>query len=365
MNILIVDDDESIRDLCSEVLRQAGHHASTASSGEEAAQRLHDSWDIVLTDLVLPGGMDGNELIHRVRAQGNADVVVITGHPDLHSAIHAIQAGAFDYLVKPFMPETLLTTIKRCAETRQLSQELAREKALRLELNHAYARLANMEQVREAFGQFVTPEVAEYVLADRQDFLRRGERKNITILFADVRSFTIFTAEVPPEEALVGLNQVFGAVIAAVHHEGGVLNKFIGDGIMALFGAPVPAADHAGAAARAALRAQVTTEALARSRSAAGQHPLRIGIGLNSGDVVAGCVGTKERAEYSVFGYPVNLAARLEEMADGGQILMGPQTTELLAGRVNAQELGTLTLAGIRQPTAVWELLDGGGNPPL
>ena len=357
MNILVIDDEEIIRDLCRQLLEHAGYQVSSAASGEEALGRLHEPWDIVLTDLAMPGTLDGHEVIRRTRAHGNADVLVMTGYPGLESAIQAIKAGAFDYLIKPFTVETLLTAVKRCADTRQLSQELAREKTLRAKLDQAYSELANMQHVREMFGQFVTPEVADYVLAHREDLEKQGERRTMTVLFADVRSFTLFTATVTPEEAVSALNEVFGCVINAVHEEGGTLNKFIGDGMMALFGAPVPAIEHAEAAARAALRAQVATDALASSRRARGMHPLRIGIGLNSGDVVAGCVGTTERAEYSVFGYAVNLAARLEEMADAGQILMGPETRRLLGGRLKARELGLLTLAGLREPTPVWELL--------
>jgi class 3 adenylate cyclase len=360
MKILVVDDETAIRTLCGQLLHQAGYEVKTAASGEEALQRLPEIWDIILSDLTMPGTVDGNELVRQSRNQGHADVILMTGYPGLESAIQAIKAGAFDYLIKPFTTDTLLTAVARCAAKRRLSQELAREKILRAELDQAYTELAKMEQVRETFGQFVTPEVADLVLAHRQDFWKRGERKCVTVMFADVRRFTSFTARVSPEQVVSALNEVFACVIDAVQAEGGVLNKFIGDGLMALFGAPLPAGDHAAAAARAALQARQAVENLADCRRRSGQDALRIGIGINTGDVIAGCVGTKQRAEYSVFGHAVNVAARLEEIAAPGQILLGPETGRQLRGQMEVRDVGQLSLTGVTEALSVVELLSGG-----
>ena len=357
MTILVVDDEAQIRDVCSQVLTNADYEVRTVASGEEALPLLGQGWDIVLTDFSMPGKVDGGELMWRVRSAGDADVIIMTGYPTLDMAVQAVKGGAFDYLIKPFSIDTLLVAVKRCANKRELSQELAREKILREELHQVYARLEQMEQVREAFGQFVTPEVAAYVLAHPQDFLKHGERRVVTVLFADVRSFTSFAACAEPEEVVSALNEIFALVIEAVQREGGILNKFIGDGLMALFGAPVPNEGHARAAARAALRARDAIEVLAVSRYKLQKEPLRVGIGLNTGEVVAGCVGTKERAEYSVIGNTVNLAARLEKAAAPGQILLGPETGRLLRGAFELSGTITLKLPGFSQPTPVAELL--------
>ncbi|HEY3197211.1 MAG TPA: adenylate/guanylate cyclase domain-containing protein [Nitrospirales bacterium] len=357
MKILVVDDEDGIRTLCCQVLKHAGYEVSTSANGEEALQRLHENWDIILTDLNMPGLVDGNELTRQARAKVSAEVLIMTGYPDLETAIQAIKGGAFDYLIKPFTADALLIAVQRCIDKRELCHDLAREKVLRTQLNTAYVELAKMERVRETFGQFVTPEVVDFVMDYGHDICQHGERKIVTILFADVRRFTWFTAHVSPEEVMTGLNEVFECVIDAVQHEGGILNKFIGDGLMALFGAPVPNPDHVAMAMRAALRARDATENLANARRARGLDPLRIGIGINTGEVVAGCVGTKKRTEYSVFGHAVNLAARLEEVAAPGQILMGPETGRMLAGQVIAREVGHLALPGIDEPTPVIELV--------
>lgn len=357
MKILVVDDEASIRDICSQALSGAGYEVRTAASGEEALPLLAQGWDIVLTDFSMPGRVDGSELMWRARSAGDADVILITGYPTLDTAVEALRGGAFDYLIKPFSVDTLLMAVKRCANKRELSEELAREKILREELDQAYTKLERIELARETFGQFVTPEVAEFVLAHPDDFWKRGERKVVTVLFADVRSFTPFSARVQPEEVVSALNEILALVIDAIQQEGGILNKFIGDGLMALFGVPVPNADHAQAAARAALRARNAVEALAESRRKLGREPLRIGIGLNSGEVVAGCIGTKERTEYSVIGHVVNLCARLEEMAAPGQILLGPGISSFLREAFDLSGTITLKIAGMTEPVPVTELI--------
>lgn len=362
MKILVVDDEADIRDICRQTLSFAGHHVSTAESGEEAVQRLGEDWDIVITDLVMPGSVNGNELVRRARGLESADVLVMTSYPALNTAIQAIKTGAFDYLIKPFSLDTLLTAVQRCIEKRQLSRELARERALRAELEQAYTMLGRMEKVRETFGQFVTPEVAEFVLANPEDFWKQGDRKVVTILFADVRRFTPFSARVQPEEAFQALNDVLVRVVEAVQRERGILNKFMGDGLMALFGAPVPNEDHVFAAARAALQARDAVEELSESRRAQNLEPLRIGLGINTGEVMAGCVGSRGRAEYSVIGHPVNLAARLEETAAPGQILVGPETAKHIGSAFELRETAAVSLAGIPEPISMIELI--GENPP-
>lgn len=357
MKILVVDDEAGVRDVCSQILGRSGYKVTTVSSGEEAIPLLAGDWDIILTDLTMPGAVDGNEVVRRTRKLGSADVLLMTAYPGLDTAIQAMKDGAFDYLIKPFSVDTLLMAVQRCVDKRQLSQELAREKALRAELDRAYTELARMEKVRETFGQFVTPEVAEYVLSHPQDFMKHGERKEVTILFADVRNFTPFSARVQPEEVVSVLNDIFVRMIGAVNSAGGILNKFIGDGLMALFGVPVPIEDHAQAAARAALRARDAVEAMAESRRKLGLDPLRIGIGLNTGEVVAGCVGTQERAEYSVIGNAVNLAARLEEAAAPGQILVGPEIGKRLRGTFELSGTIAMKLAGLPEPVPVAELI--------
>ena len=360
--ILIVDDDAQVRGDCSRLLGADGHECVAVASGNEALQRLPEDFDLVLTDLNMPGAIDGNELAHRVRLASGADVIMMTGHPELATAILALREGASDYLIKPIEAERLRWTVERCLEKRKLSKELAREKSLRQELGRANEKLSGMGRMSEAFGQFVTPEVARYALARGDGLCDQGELKDVTVLFVDVRSFTPFAAAVSPRESVTALNEIYACVIAAVQAEGGILNKFIGDGMMALFGAPTPLDDHASAAARAAVAAMKAIETLARSRKDRGLIPLRVGMGLNTGEVIAGCLGTARRAEYSVIGDPVNVASRLEEIAKPGQILVGPETAERLKFSAGLTDHGPAALTGLPKQITVREISSFGGS---
>lgn len=357
MKILVVDDEPHIQELCQRLLAGEGHDVHTAPTGAQALERLNEGWDLVLTDVTMPGGVDGIQVVRAVRAAGDADVIVMTAYPEITVVINALREGAYDFLIKPYNRETLFRTVSRCAEKRKLSVQLSREKALRQELETAYAQLVELKKINDTFGHFVSPEVVRY-LSEHPELVkqRTGERVTATVMFVDVRRFTPFAVSVDPERALETLNRIFEGVVEAVNAEGGVVNKFMGDGALALFGAPIPLKDHAAAAARAALRAQEHVEKMADARRAEGLEALRIGIGLNTGLLVAGCLGSAERAEYTVIGNTVNTAARLEEAAVPGQILVGPETARQLGVACTLKPLPPRPLAGLPDPLPVWEL---------
>ncbi len=349
MKILIVDDEAPIRAICERTFRGSGHLVSTSATGDEAIGRLDENWDIIITDVTMPGSANGLEVLRRAKRAGSADILMMTAQPELGIAIQALKLGAYDFIVKPFTPDILEASVARCVDKRLLSVELAREKALR-------EALTRTQKVTETFGLFVTPEVANYVLSLPEGG-RKGVRKRVTVLFADVRRFTPFAESVPPEAAVDTLNGIFACVVAAIQKEGGVLNKFMGDGLLAIFGAPVDLDAHERAAARAALEAIAAVERLALSAQAGGRAPLRVGIAVNTGDVIAGCLGTESRTEYSVIGHAVNLAARLDAVAAPGQILLGPETAKALDGQFRVRRLDPVALAGVAVPVSPWELL--------
>ncbi len=351
--ILVVEDDDGVRRAVVRMLQAAGHEATAAANGEEAVALVDGEFDVVLTDLMLGGTINGNEVTRRFRAGGFTDVIIMTAYPQLDTAIQGLRDGAYDYIAKPVAEEYLRVVVARCLEKRRMSEELTRERGLRAELHRAYTELASLSRVRDIFGQFATPEVADIVMTHPEDFLTRGERRRVTVMFADVRDFTLYAASVPPEQTTAAMNEIFGVLQDALRAEGGILNKFLGDGAMALFGAPIPLKGHEAAAVRAALRAQEGYAALAGRRRARGLAPLGVGIGINSGMVVAGCLGTKTRTEYSVIGAPINLAARLEKAAGAGQVLVGPETAATLGAEFELRDLGERKFHGINEAVTV------------
>ena len=157
MKIIVVEDEAPIRRLCERALTQAGYACATAASGEEALKKLSADCDLVLTDLTMPGEVDGLEVLRQTKARTSADVILMTGFPELDSAVKAMRDGAYDYLIKPVSLDGLILTVDRCLEKRRLSAELSREKALRTELERAHLGLLQLEKVKETFGRFVTP----------------------------------------------------------------------------------------------------------------------------------------------------------------------------------------------------------------
>ncbi len=303
-------------------------------------------FDLIISDFTLPSYSGHAALNHARTSCPDVPLFFFSGTLGEDAAVEALKNGSTDYVLKQ-RPARLGPAVRRALRE-------ARERA---ELKRVHAQMALMERVRETLGQFVTPEVAEFVMAHPLDFWKRGERRVVTVLFADVRGSTAFLAHVEPEEVVSALNGIFALVIDAVQREGGILNKFLGDGLMALFGAPIPLENHAHAAARAALQARDAVEAMSQARHKRGLTPLRIGIGINTGEMVAGCVGMRERTEYSVIGHAVNLAARFEEAAAPGQILMGVETGKLLNEAFELSAKAAVPQTGLSESIPVMELI--------
>jgi class 3 adenylate cyclase len=223
--------------------------------------------------------------------------------------------------------------------------------------NQMLVGLREREQIKDTFGRFVSREVAEAILDGRVPL--EGEQREVTILFQDIRGFTSMSEKIDPAEMLRVLNQFFTEIVAAVEAEGGVVKQFTGDGVMALFGAPVAHADDPQRAVRAALGMVHRLRALNDRLGQQGIPPLRIGVGIHTGEVIAGRIGPDKRVEYGVVGDPVNLASRIEGLTKEVQ-------TTILVSRATADRLGpdflvgrtaVLMVKGKEQPVEVVEVV--------
>lgn len=354
--ILVVDDEPGVRAL---LLRGLGssHEAVPASDAAEACERLRQrDFDLVITDLSMPGEMNGMGLFRWVREnRPGTDVVLLTGYPTLESSLAAFRFGVFDYVVKPVDLEVLSKTVARCLERRRLLSELRNEKAMGQTLLKTYRELAAMDGMRETFRRYLDREVADKLIASPAPESMKGESKEVSVLFADVRRFTPFAESHSPEATVAALNEVFSRLNPVVLKHKGVVSKFTGDGFMVLFGAPISMSDHARRAVDCAGELQREMAALNRVRRQRAEIPLEIGIGVASGDVVAGSLGTNTRSEYTVIGSVVNLAARLEEKAAGGQVLVDPETAGAVGDGVALRSLGLLWMDGLSKSVSVFQ----------
>lgn len=382
MRIMIVDDSEMNREILRRNLHEEGAEVLEAEDGLLALEILKTSKpDAIVSDILMPN-MDGYSLCRAVRAgPGLKDIPFIiytSTYISPEDETLAERCGADRYLQKPAPFDKLFETIsslvaekeaaRRPAEPeppseetvlKQYSQVLIRKlEKKNIELQKRGDALQRMGTLRDTFGYFATPEVADFVMSHPLDYWKRCERKVLTVLFADIRQFTPFMESSSPEEAIAAITGIFEHIDEAVRLEGGILNKFMGDGILAIFGAPLTNKDHAASAARAALRMRKLAETPDKARALAGLRPLRLGIGINTGEAVAGCIGTKARTEYTVIGHTVNLGARIQQLAEPGQILLGPGTAEMLGGNFRLKSRGGTNLRGVAQPVELWELLE-------
>ncbi len=210
------------------------------------------------------------------------------------------------------------------------------------------------DQQKELVRRFATSEVAQDL--QQSGFALAGRRVRGSVMFCDIRDFTALVESQPPEETIELLNTFYTLMFDAISGNGGVVNQMIGDGLMAIFGAPLPLADHAGAAVRAALEMVELIDLLGNERAAAGRAPIRVGIGVATGEMVAGYTGTQQRATYTCIGDTVNLAARLEAHTKVAlrAILVDAATCAELGDRIATERLGPVAFRGKALPVEVF-----------
>lgn len=253
--------------------------------------------------------------------------------------------------------------------------QLAGELAITIDKSRAYEDLyLRNEFIRKVFGQYVTNEVAAEVLSKDGPLSLGGEHRKVTVLMADLRGFTPMSESLAPEEVVDVLNVFLGTMTQIIMKHGGSVDNIIGDAIMAVFGVPATKADDAARAVACALAMQIAVPSVNTELAERGLPELRMGIGLSTGEVVAGNIGSEMHLKYSVIGRTVNLAARLEAIASGGQIFASDATYNEVCDIVSASGKLNIQLKGVPQPVPVYEIAgidgeyglrlpDGGGTP--
>jgi adenylate cyclase len=213
-------------------------------------------------------------------------------------------------------------------------------------------------RVRQLFARFVSPDVFSHLMADPARARLGGERRDMSVLFSDIRGFTTFTEAGKPEDVVDQLNEFFTRMVEVIFANGGTLDKFVGDMVMALFGAPLDDPDHADRAVRAALGMRAALADLNARWERQGRSRLAIGIGINSGEMIAGIIGAERIVSYTVIGDAVNLGARLESLNKeyGTDIIISAATRERLKGRYDSRRLGEVTVKGKTRPVEIFEL---------
>jgi adenylate cyclase len=225
--------------------------------------------------------------------------------------------------------------------------------------------ISQEKRMKSTLYRYMTPGVAEQVMALGEDTMMKGERKDVSVLFSDIRGYTTLTENLEADKVVEMLNAYFETMVEAVFNFEGTLDKFIGDALMAVYGAPLPLKNHAWAAIQSALDMRQRLERFNHDRIATNQPEIRIGIGISSGEVVSGNIGSQRKMEYTVIGDGVNLSSRLEGVTKeyGCDIVLSEFTYNLCKDRIWVRELDRIQVKGKRNAVNLYELIDQGDNP--
>jgi class 3 adenylate cyclase len=332
--LLVADDNKVNRLLLGRSLEQLGHRVAMAENGRVALEMLRrESFDLLLLDMEMPE-MTGFQVLEQMVADlqlRDLPVIVTSSLEGVTHIARCIELGADDYLPKPVNPVLLRARIGSSLEKKRLR-----------------------DQQKELVKRFATSEVAQDL--QQSGFALGGKRIEGTVMFCDIRGFTSITEQQSAEETIELLNTFYTLMFDAITGAGGVVNQMVGDGLMSIFGAPLPLADPCGSAVRAAREMFELIEMLNVERQAGGKAALAIGIGIATGSMIAGYTGTHTRATYTCIGDAVNLAARLEaHTKDAGRpILVDGATAAALGDRATLEALGEVQLKGKAAPVAVF-----------
>jgi len=339
--ILVVDDDWLNRELIEVYLKDAGYECLLANNGDRALEIAQSNPpDLVLCDVQMPG-MSGYEVCRHLKSNPLTQfvpVVMVTAMEGDEEKIQAVEAGADDFVSKPFNSILLLTRVKSLLRIKSLHDDVEERNAL----------------LRQVLTRYMAEGVVETILTDPERYLRLGgETRFITTLFADIRGFTAFTEKRPANEVVETLNHIFSQLTRTVFDYQGTFDKYVGDCIMALWGVPISDGDDTFRAVKAASEMRRMFAELRAKESNVMQH-LGLGIGLNSGDATVGNIGSEKVMDYTAVGDAVNIAKRLQEIAHAGEILISEVTYHLVRSQVKAEKLEEHVLHGRRDPVVVY-----------
>jgi adenylate cyclase len=233
---------------------------------------------------------------------------------------------------------------------------IAAEAAISFDNARSHEELARRVVERQALERFLSSNIVEKILANPDEIHLGGENQTVTILFSDIRGFTRMSENMEPHAVVELLNEYFSEMTDLIFESGGTLDKYLGDGIMAVYGAPIPKPDDALRATKTAIEMQRALADLNRDWESRGQQALRMGVGVNTGPVTAGNIGSAKRMDYTVIGDAVNLASRLCSNAAGGQILVSESTFLQLGGTIPAQKLDPIRVKGKETPVELHEV---------
>jgi len=354
--ILIVDDNETNRDILRTRLKSHGYELLEAADGEEtlAVVREHRP-DLILLDVMMPK-IDGIEVCRRIK--GDTDlpfiaIILVTAKADSKDIVAGLEAGADEYLTKPVDQAALVARVKSMLRTKELTDTVTAQAAdlagwnrtLEERVQQQLAQIGRMDRLK----RFLSPQVAELILSSGDDRALDSHRRQVTVVFCDLRGFTAFAETSEPEEVMSILREYHAGVGAVIHKFQGTIERFAGDGLMVMLNDPVPCDDPCGQAVRMAAEMRVAVRELSAKWRKLGFN-LGFGMGIAHGYATLGRIGFEGRFDYAAIGSVTNLAARLCAEAKDGQILVDGKVHAAVETIADLEPLDELTLKGFHKP---------------
>ena len=364
--ILAADDVADNLEILRMRLESQGYQVVTAADGAEAIEKTQELLpDLVLLDVMMPK-IDGIEALKRIKSDPALPfipVILVTARADAKDVIAGLESGGDDYLTKPVDHAALSARVRAMLRIKALHDTVATQ-AQRLEqqaaelaaLNQTLAeRVAAQVDEIERIGRlkrFFAPQIAETIISSGGEAILEHHRRDIVVLFCDMRGFTAFSETAEPEDVMAVLGEYHTALGPLIHRYEGTLDRFTGDGMLVIFNDPVPCHDAALRAVRLAIEMRETVASLSRSWATRG-HEIGFGVGIAQGYATLGRIGFEGRVDYTAIGTVTNLAARLCAEAEDGQILVTRRIAAAINNIVQFEPLGDLALKGLSRPVPV------------
>jgi len=357
--LLIVDDESMNRELLRRWLARSGYEVAEAADGRTALRMIEEqSFDLVLLDVMMPD-LDGIETlgaIRRTRSVSELPVIMATALAGSDDTVTALERGANDYVTKPFDQRVVAARIHTQLALRAAAREIE-ALAQQLELRNAF--------LRQTFGRYLSDEVVSSLLERDEGLEMLGERRRVSILLADLRGFTALTESLNPGEIVSILNTHLGTMSDVIHDYQGTVDEFLGDAILAHFGALTTRDDDAERAVACAIAMQRAIADVNRVNDDHGLPQVAMGIGIATGEVIVGNVGSEKRSKHTAIGSAVNLASRIEGYTLGGEILVSQATFDDVADLVEVDLVREVWPKGFDTPVRVHRVAAIGGNYAL
>jgi class 3 adenylate cyclase/CheY-like chemotaxis protein len=369
--ILIVDDNPTNLEVLRVRLGAHGYDLVTAVDGEDALAKVREfEPDLVLLDVMMPK-LDGISVVKQLKQDSKLrfiPVILVTAKADTRDLVVGLEAGGDDYLTKPFEQAALVARVRSMLRIKELHDKVQTQATQLQEQTEQLSswnellekrvaeQLVEIERVSR-LQRFLAPQVAKMIASsDTPEAQLASHRREVTVVFCDLRGFTAFTESSEPEEVMAVLRQYHESLGGLIFHYEGTLERFLGDGIMIIFNDPIPCADHTERAVRLALDMRESVDELAKAWRRQG-HTLGFGVGIACGYATLGQIGFEHRRDYTAIGSVINLASRLCGEARAGQIVISQRVFGSVESSVAAAPIGDLSLKGFNRPSPAYEIL--------